>query len=66
MGGGAFSPPMGGLFPSVGEALLVCVGGGGGQALILPSISMWLDTHISLIRPHFLTYYFIFHVICQV
>ena len=27
---------------------------------ILPSISMWLDTHIGLIRPHFLTYYFIF------
>ena len=27
---------------------------------ILPSISMWLDTHISLIMPHFLTYYFIF------
>ena len=33
---------------------------------ILPSISMWLDTHIGLIRPHFLTYYFIFHVICSV
>ena len=27
---------------------------------ILPSISMWLDTHIGLIRPHFLTYYFLF------
>ena len=27
---------------------------------ILPSISMCLDTHIGLIRPHFLTYYFIF------
>ena len=24
---------------------------------ILLSISMWLDTHIGLIRPHFLTYY---------
>ena len=33
---------------------------------ILPSISMWLDTHIGLIRPHFFTYYFIFHVICSV
>ena len=33
---------------------------------ILPSISMWLDTHIGLIRPHFLTCYFIFHVICWV
>ena len=33
---------------------------------ILPSISMWLDTHIGLNRPHFLTYYFIFHVICSV
>ena len=33
---------------------------------ILPSISMCLDTHIGLIRPHFLTYYFIFHVICSV
>ena len=32
---------------------------------ILPSISMWLDTHIGLIKPHFLTYYFIFHVICS-
>ena len=27
---------------------------------ILPSISMWLDTHIGLIRQHFLTYYFTF------
>ena len=27
--GGTFSSPMGGLFPSVGEALLVCVWGGG-------------------------------------
>ena len=27
---------------------------------MLPSISMWLDTHIGLNRPHFLTYYFIF------
>ena len=27
---------------------------------ILPSISMCLDTHIGLYRPHFLTYYFIF------
>ena len=27
---------------------------------ILPSISMCLDTHIGLIRPHFLTYYYIF------
>ena len=33
---------------------------------ILPSISMWLDTHIGLIRPHFLIYYFIFHVTCSV
>ena len=32
----------------------------------LPSISMWLDTHIGLNRPHFLTYYFIFYVICSV
>ena len=27
---------------------------------ILPSISMCLNTHIGLIRPHFLTYYFTF------
>ena len=33
---------------------------------ILPNISMCLDTHIGLIRPHFLTYYVIFHVICSV
>ena len=33
---------------------------------ILPSISMWLDTHIGMNRPYFLTYYFIFHVICSV
>ena len=35
--------------------------------LATPLISMWLDTHIhvGLNRPHFLTYYFIFHVICS-
>ena len=27
---------------------------------ILPSIRMWLDTHIVHFRRHFLTYYFIF------
>ena len=33
---------------------------------ILPSISMWLYTHIGLNRPHFLTYYVIFYIICSV
>ena len=33
---------------------------------ILPSISMWLDTHKGLIRPHFFNILFYFHVICSV
>ena len=33
---------------------------------ILPSISMCLDTHIGLIRPHFFNILFYFHVICLV
>ena len=32
---------------------------------ILPSISMWLDTHIGLIRPHFFNILFYFRVIAR-